>query len=340
MSLRVGIAYSGSQADRLRSVLAAVGHDVRPLLVGEIASTLGSQWHPDVCLVDADATGADEAFRVLRQAHRHVYTIAVVRLMRDGPVRRAYESGADDVMLATAGAPEVAGRVDAVVRVRRWLRTMGDDFAQEAPESSLRDVAAWNAPEAIVSEDLGGLLEARLVFRPADYVPTLVHAATVTMTAAGRDVEVKVGVGVTQDSLRPLVCKIAPHEAPEGLGPDLVRELANTAAGAIQRASLPDDFTFALGLPVDVLDAGGEHARVWSLCFGIGEMYLWLESTETIGSRVTAGALREGMVLANEVRSPGGGLLLKAGAVMTERTVERLCRLVGPNALVEIVKAA
>lgn len=57
-------------------------------------------------------------------------------------------------------------------------------------------------------------------------------------------------------------------------------------------------------------------------------------------SQLCITSLKEGMVVAQPIHNGNGILLLPSGAVLTERTIERLERWLGGNALIEVLKAA
>ena len=80
----------------------------------------------------------------------------------------------------------------------------------------------------------------------------------------------------------------------------------------------------------------------------VGMMILWerfgLSFTASIISRqnqrVTAHTLREGMVLARDLKNEAGVLLIPAGTRLTSSTVDRLTKLLGATFLVEVANAA
>ncbi len=49
-------------------------------------------------------------------------------------------------------------------------------------------------------------------------------------------------------------------------------------------------------------------------------------------------ALREGMVLASDVRNAGGTLLVSAGTYLTATTVERLGRFLEPDVCIDVTE--
>lgn len=271
---------------------------------------------------------------------RHVYVIASLEHPSGREVREAWQMGVDDIMSAKASPEEVAGRVDAVERIRSWVHTMGDDFVRVPPNTLSRLTTLTEFPIMICSE-FGQMIGADLVSEPLEMVPNLEYAAEIPLTLISDGLNLTIGVGLLKDAV-PTFCgvlfgDIVGHDVMA----DAMREFANMAGGTIKRGADAEGHTFSLGLPADAMFVKpASDARVWRLVSGDLELCVWLITRQDARERLSASLLREGMVISKAVNNGAGVMLIPEGTVLTERTVARLLQLLGPSTLVEVARAA
>ena len=123
---------------------------------------------------------------------------------------------------------------------------------------------------------------------------------------------------------------------------DALRELANTAGGALKRAALTESVALTTGLPVDDNAARfpGKHI-CWSLTLQDGGCFAVVGEILARGNeRISAAKLAEGMVIAHDVRNESGILLVPAGARLTSTSALRLAAMLGPRFFLEVAPAA
>jgi hypothetical protein len=130
---------------------------------------------------------------------------------------------------------------------------------------------------------------------------------------------------------------------------DLLLEIGNTAAGTFVRRALEDDSELTMGLPaaLSVEDVSRRvetmtAVRDVGICTTDGGTRLRVR----VGIRgkknvlVPVSKLREGMVLASDVKSTSGVLLARAGTRMTSNQAERITAMLGNTTVVEVSDAA
>lgn len=324
-------------ARRFRFALSALGHVVGVAeTVADVRDACEQAVPPEVALVgDVAPAWLD----VLSRVPGHVYTIAVLEDLAPRRVQAAWDAGVDDVTTVRANATELAGRVDAIRRIRRWVARMGEDFAVSG-ESDLDELAAIRNLSAIAAEELSGMLGSTLTpYEVETELPVLMYT-DLRLVLPERRSEVVISVGLPVDSIDAISTRLFGEVVDAQLIADAVRECANTVGGAVKRAALADGVTFALGLPRDANPQPDDTVRTWRL-EGTG-MAVALRVAVRAGRprRVSTAMLREGMVLTEPIRSGAGAIYVARGAVLTERTVERLVELLGPDTLVDVARAA
>jgi hypothetical protein len=122
-----------------------------------------------------------------------------------------------------------------------------------------------------------------------------------------------------------------------------LRELANTAGGALKRAALAENIALTTGIPFSETPAPTLQAHdCWTLKLDTDDGCLALvgEIRERANQRVAASKLSEGMILAHDVRNESGILLAPAGSRLTATTANKLAQMLGPRFFLEVAPAA
>ena len=137
-------------------------------------------------------------------------------------------------------------------------------------------------------------------------------------------------------------CLLGDSNASQELRVDALRELANTAGGALKRAALPEQAVLTAGLPTleDVSAWDVPDALRWTVSVGEEAAFCVQGRIARLqqGS-VPASGLREGMVVVKDIRGPSGTLLLAAGTRLTLSSAERVRKILGPSFCVEVAMA-
>jgi len=172
-----------------------------------------------------------------------------------------------------------------------------------------------------------------------------VRGATIPMSLATEGLELMVSVLANPGTLKWLGAALL-GDPDAGLAnlDDVLRELANTAGGAVKRAALPENITFTTGIPFNenAVHLGAPDVQAFSLSLDGGAACLAVvgQIRKRENHRVSAAGLREGMVLVHDVRSDSGALLVTAGSRLTSTTAQRLATVLGPSFVLEVARAA
>jgi hypothetical protein len=164
------------------------------------------------------------------------------------------------------------------------------------------------------------------------------------MSLAGDQIELRVSIVVDEAALQwiktTLLCD---PEASTAAADDALRELANTAGGALKRAALSENVSLTTGIPITepVTPPSAAHA-CWTLALdGVGcRLAVIGEVRKRSNERVASSKLAEGMVLAHDVRTEAGILLAPAGTRLTVTTAAKLAKVLGPRAHIEVAPPA
>ncbi len=278
----------------------------------------------------------DTALKKLAATSPHVYLIGLVPRLSQQAFQDAFKAGVDDVMGFGACPAEIAGRVDAPERIRRWV---GKDEASQ-PSFSIADLNVWKTADVCIASEIGQMLGLEFeVTEATDEAVTQCAEIGLNLVTEGQ--EASIGVGVGSDSMTAISNLLFGEVVHADVFADAVREFANCAGGVIKRAAIDEGHTFSLGLPKDAQRfAAPAGSRRLCLTNGTISISIWLQSQMVSKERVQASALEQGMVLAKDVNGAGGVLLFPAGRVLTDRTIERLISIVGAGALFEVQRAA
>lgn len=325
-----------TERGRLVALLCARGHTVCacPTAMGAVERMLAVP--PEVAIVEAGLLPGQAwaLLPALRELPARVYVIGVIASADPKSYADSWAAGVDDVMRRGACGEEVAGRVDARRRILSWATPTAED----ARGFDLQRLEAWKEVGPIVAAALGEMLGEPL--QVASGGRSVVTAAEMPASLAVDGVEVRLALGVDAPSALALATRLFGEAVPSFVFADSLRELANTAAGAFKRAALPEGPSFTLGLPVSRPPFGPPRPgeRRFSLVGTDFRIELAVARTELRQRHICAIDLREGMVLAQDLRNASGLLMLAAGTSLTDRTVGRVVDLVGATGLVQVAE--
>jgi DNA-binding response OmpR family regulator len=331
--------------------LQTANHQVAAVGDVKIALTALAREPAQVVVYVGLSAAAVDVLRKLRAtqgAAQHLYFLAILEKVMPGDVSALFAAGADDFMRKPPALEELMARVEAPCRIRRYAATLlassAYDWSSSVDLSALR---AFADTGTVVAGDLAQVVgECLAVTEGAPKNPraSILRCATIPLSLATEGLEVRVSVIADPTALCAIAKAVMGDDALDDAGQrDLLRELANTAGGALKRAYGAENISLTTGLPVD--DAAplpSETTRWW-----IGRAK---DAGATLGfacevrarknERVPAAGLREGMVISSDLRNDSGALLVAAGTRLTATSAERVSRALGEMFLVEVACAA
>lgn len=258
---------------------------------------------------------------------------------------KLYAEGMDDFLRKPCWHEELIARVEAPARGKRRHGTSPRDWTQRKNPLASVD---WSQMAGV----LGGELT-ELSGHPFDcavgpkHPPPLGMAARIALVAAASDTEIRVTIGADHGSLFKLAeIMLGATQTEQEMLEDLLREIANTTAGALKRVA-PQDEALTTGLPVtmamvDTLVSFDTAPQRFALRMKGQpiELSCAIESLCRGKHLVPASDLKEGMVLVRDLRNDSGLLLVPSGTRLTSSAAARVSRLLGNDHLVEISAAA
>lgn len=301
---------------------------------------------PQVIVVAVPSKGGPDLVRRLRgaDASGQACLLAILEAAPSGKeIANLVAAGAHDFMRRPILDAELVERIKAPSRLLRWARSVTKpasfDFSGSVDVSQLQ---AWENLGTLVAEDLTQITSQTYTVSPG-WPARFTHgveSATIPMSLAEDRLEVRISIAVDSLTLSWLrEALLGDAAADEAATDDVLRELANTAGGAVKRAALCENITLTTGLPVNDQAASfpGDH-HCWTLAPENGDACIavigQIRSHEN--QRVAASKLAEGMVLAHDLRNEGGILLAPAGARLTKSTATKLAAMLGPRFFLEV----
>jgi hypothetical protein len=151
--------------------------------------------------------------------------------------------------------------------------------------------------------------------------------AEARLTEPAHHLELTLSIVVETASMKRLALHLLEDEELEG-AQALVLEIANILAGALKTSFTASGLTFTLGLPAVEsfararlhFDDSPRHARV-ALATEGSSIEVWLRASGRRHTLLPGRALREGLVVIEDVRDEAGVLLAPAGSRLTQTSV-------------------
>jgi DNA-binding response OmpR family regulator len=314
---------------RIAAYLVAANHEVVEAATTAAAAPMYDQ--VDIAFVEVGGIGR------ARAVPRRVYVIGVVTpTAPSSDIWAAYNAGADDVMRINAPKDEILGRAGALARIRTWA------CPSPTVTQKLATLATWKQIDQIVGNELGELIGEP--FTPdAATSAAVVQASSIPLTLTSEQIQIRIGLGIEGSTMEALQATLLGGDTSADALADAMRELANTAGGAIKRAALDTGVEFTIGLPTNaqVSTRHENHSRAWTLRSASGVSFVCVAiATSNAPKLVSAKELKEGMVLSRDVRNAMGVLIAPAGTNITRTTVEQLSRILGDMASLEVNEIA
>ncbi len=307
---------------------------------------------PEVIVFSWPIAGGAEFVKHVRASDEsgHVYIIVVLDKQPPATIPALFAAGADDFMRRPVMREELLARVEAPHRIAKWSGARvaeaagGSDWATC---SDVRGTRACREMASVIISDLEQLLGGPMDLTEgwaADFTGPL-RGAMIPLSLATEQTEVRISVAVEAASLALIGEALLgdPSADSESLD-DVLREMANTAGGAIRRVGLEDNVSLTSGLPVNetTFSTANDLTHCWVATVRGTTMRIGLvgEILKKKNQRVPATRLKEGMVLAHDLKTAAGALLVPGGTRLTSTSAERVGRLLGERCLVEVACAA
>lgn len=326
MQREVLVVDGGGEASELVSRLAASGRHIIGVDYEHAEAELAIRRAPVVLVAISAAVGPD-VVRKLCNLHRgdDTYVIAVIPAEGHASIASMLAAGAHDVLCTPFSSEELIARVDVDRRIRPWQRAC----LPPPPASPIAGLRACDYLGEIACDELGEMLCTRLgVSIGLSPMPGELRVATIALTLAAEQTELAISVAATPAAQQWLGgVLLGDHSPSPELMRDILRELANTVAGAVKRAAFFEGRIFSTGIPEDgvTLPRPDADVRGWRLALDPWtELAILAEIRRKPNRRVAASRLAEGMVIAGDIRSAAGVLLVSAGTRLTATTAHRL----------------
>lgn len=308
-------------------------------------------------------TGSDDMYRAL-----------VCLTQKDTPERRTalYAAGVDDVAGPAVAPQELATRVKSVERIVRLERKLIERSSEHESALSRLEMQAIRRGQVIAAsarrgektqdvpfllarswttmEDVLSSMCTEYLQRPFKLVTGLgdpaagAPGAHISLTDVEHQVRLDLTFFSPPEAARAIAIAFCgdPSIVDDSVVRDVLLELANSGMGAVKSAFLHDGFKFSGAAPKSSVFAGvahlfGEVEAKRALAYQSDDLliHVFVAVRHTNRAKVKPHALREGMVVATDVLSEGGALLLAAGTRVTATSAARIQRL-APKIEVEL----
>ncbi len=342
-----------AERDAMLRALQDASCSVEPLSDPKATLDAVSREAPQIIVVSVPPTGGPELVSRIRGADPsgQAYLVVVLERTSSGhEVSTLLAAGAHDFLRRPVSDFELVERVKAPARLLRWARSIVKPtaFLEEGRVVNVGRLAVWKNMGSIVAGELGQLVGEPLQASPGwpkRFSGRDLRGATIPMSLASEQVELRISILVDEATLAWLGgALLGDQNAGDAAMNDVLRELANTAAGAVKRAALPENVTLTTGIPFSdhTSRESGEGIRCWCVTCARtnAELAIVGEIRGRENQRIPASSLREGMVLAHDLRSESGALLVTAGSRLTSTTATRLAQMLGPRFVIEVAYAA
>jgi CheY-like chemotaxis protein len=325
--------------------LRDAGHRVTPAANHGTAMAVIERDVADVIVVGW-CPGAGDCVRRIRsqELEAHSFIIGVLDKQPPAAIPAVLHAGADDFIRGPIAREELLARIEAPARFRKWAAIAAKHALLDLNgERDLLALQAFRNLGEIAANDLSGLV-GPLHVAEGFVVSGDIDGASIPMSIPGERAEIRVSIVIERKLLAPLAgILLCDENAPPSALQDMLREIVNTAGGAMKRAAELERVQITCGLPVDSTDgaAPGEMARAWTATLDgcSAKIGIVAEVNRRANQRVPIAQVREGMVTAHDLRNDTGALILPAGTRLTTSSVERLSGLLGARFVIDVMAA-
>lgn len=295
----------------------------------------------DLLVLDPSSLGPSplDVLADLKRRKDAPFILAVVSRFSPKGLAALLDGGVDDFARVPLSLDEL------LVRIRR-VRVRAPRAVQAATDGMAAGTTNWPSlarlPDAL-ARDFREFTRLEFASQSAQREPLVDGvAATLCLTHPDNVTEVTVTVQMGQDIGGAMVSSVLGLPPDRNVLSELLREIANLAGGAAKRCLLQDGVAFTTGLPTErepsVEAPAGSVLLEWDLVAPEGRIHCMLSMTRVVRLNLPIAALKEGHVVAREVRSPSGVLVAPAGARLTRAAIAMISKSMPGGAFVEIVQ--
>jgi len=327
--------------------LAGAGYHPEGCSDEQAALAAISRESPQIVVFSAPAKGAADLVRRLKGADSsgQAYLLSLVESAPSASdLAHLIEAGANDFLRRPIVDVELLERLKAPARLVKWVKSLTTTSAFDlATRVDVAQLHAWQSLGDLAAADLSTM--AGHPFRVSKAWPKRfthhLRSAMIPMSLAGDELEARISVVVDAITLRWVKSALLGNaNASADAVDDALRELANTAGGAVKRAALAENVVLTTGIPTSTDNASShfEQHSCWTLAPEGSDCFVAVvgEIRQRANQRVAASQLTEGMVLAHDVRNESGILLVPAGSRLTSTSAIKLSALLGPRFFLEV----
>lgn len=327
-----------AERDSIASVLTAEKYRVDTVAVAAAAGYLDRE-SPELVIVGWHQAAPLLVRRIRsRDADKRAYILATLDKLPASVIPTMFDAGVDDFMRTPIVREELIARAAAPQRIKMWA-SPGATTNGEGVE--LAKLKAFTQLGSIVTEDLAQIV-GPLAIQNGWSVNGELRGAFIPMTVASEQAEIRVSIVVEAKLLRTLAgILLGDENAPNESLDDMLREIANTAGGAVKRAAELENVNVTTGLPVNggATSTQNETTSCWTAVLDSGvqaRIGIIGEIRKQKNQRIPLAKAAEGMVITHDLRNESGALILPAGARLTQTSVGRMRQLLGPRFVIDV----
>jgi DNA-binding response OmpR family regulator len=334
----------------IRRLLESAGHTVDLARTGEEAAR-ALALRPQVLILDLALRGRAplELLRAIRTAERceHLYVLVTSSRGGTAELASAFAAGADDFAKKPIVREEILARIDGALRLRAAVTKLS------SPAEPFASLDVWSSFPRLVQEAISATMDVELSVRRIGLRPEREERLRASAPAALVSLSLPVGPSELRMAIVGLDVGLPtagiPARSPiqKGRALRVVVDAATAAAAAIEHHALAEDVMFsnrrvrtATASELPAVFACAPLLRRFAL-EGEGQdhavqLIVLAAVAASESACMLASNLREGMMVARDVRNASGAVLLPAGARVTHASATRIASAVGPAAFVEV----
>jgi len=339
-----------AERDAMMRTFANAGYHAEGSGDEQAALAAISRESPQIIVFSAPSKGAADLVRRLKGADSsgQAYLLSLVESTPSASdLAHIIEAGANDFLRRPVVDVELLERLKAPARLVKWVKSLTTTSAFDlVTRIDVAELHAWRSLGDLVAVDLSAMAGHPFCVSKAwpKRFTHHVRSATIPMSLAGDELEARVSVVVDAITIRWVKSALLgnPNASVDAVD-DALRELANTAGGAVKRAALTENVVLTTGIPsTDNASSHFEQHSCWTLAPEGSDCFVAVvgEIRQRANQRVAASQLTEGMVLAHDVRNESGILLVPAGSRLTSTSAIKLSALLGPRFFLEVAPTA
>ena len=175
-----------------------------------------------------------------------MFIVATASRTRPGDASDAFGAGADDFVRKPITREELLARVDGINRIRKWASRQGTSAGGELALGGPMTLRAWQTLEPTLTAEISAMIGKDLAVAEGEPEREPALYARIPMHLASEGFQLSLSVGIERPTQ--VVLAATPLEMPhanEAALRDMLRELVNTAGGALKRTAAAEGRVFS-----------------------------------------------------------------------------------------------